>query len=56
LPIFHYGAFRGIFKEYLRDFLLKVEENSKFDNKIKNRQKKIEDMMEKHMRKLDDPN
>ena len=23
LPVFHYGAFRGIYKEYLRDFLLK---------------------------------
>lgn len=23
LPVFHYGAFRGIYKEYLRDFLLR---------------------------------
>jgi hypothetical protein len=29
LPVFHYGAFRGIYKEYLRDFLLHGEENSK---------------------------
>ncbi len=25
LPIFHYGAFRGIYKEYLREFLLTGE-------------------------------
>lgn len=23
LPVFHYGAFRGIYKEYLRDFLIR---------------------------------
>jgi len=26
LPVFHYQAFRGIYKEYLRDFLLKGTE------------------------------
>jgi hypothetical protein len=30
-PVFHYGAFRGIYKEYLRDFLLKAQENSKIE-------------------------
>ena len=28
LPIFHYGAFRGIYKEYLRDFLIRGDQNS----------------------------
>lgn len=28
LPVFHYGAFRGIYKEYLREFLLKGDANS----------------------------
>ena len=26
LPIYHYGAFRGLYKEYLRDHLLNVKE------------------------------
>ena len=37
LPIFHYGALRGIYKEYLRDFLLQGEENSKQKQKIMKR-------------------
>ena len=41
LPIFHYGAFRGIYKEYLRDFLLKGEENARMEAKVKKRQDKI---------------
>lgn len=35
MPVFHYAAFRGIYKEYMRDFILKAEENSKFHKKIK---------------------
>lgn len=55
LPVFHYGAFRGIFKEYLRDFLLKGEENSRLEEKVKKRQSKIDELMANHMKKLDDP-
>lgn len=56
LPVFHYGAFRGIYKEYLRDFLLRSQDSSKIEEKLKKRMSKIEEMMEKNMKKLDDPN
>jgi len=42
LPVFHYGAFRGIYKEYLRDFLLKAEENDKFQQRLRQKEKKLE--------------
>ena len=41
LPVFHYGAFRGIYKEYLRDFLLRGQENSKMEKTIEKRKTKI---------------
>ena len=41
LPVFHYGAFRGIYKEYLRDFLLRGEQNSKMEEIIEKRKTKI---------------
>jgi hypothetical protein len=41
LPIFHYASFRGIYKEYLREFILKAEENSKFQQRIKKRLDKM---------------
>ena len=41
LPVFHYGAFRGIYKEYLRDFLLRGQENSKMEKMIEKRKTKI---------------
>lgn len=34
LPVFHYGAFRGIYKEYLRDFLLRGDQNNKLDERL----------------------
>lgn len=34
LPVFHYGAFRGIYKEYLRDFLLRGDETEKLEAKL----------------------
>ena len=41
LPVFHYGAFRGIYKEYLRDFLLRGEQNNKMEEIIEKRKTKI---------------
>ncbi len=41
LPVFHYGAFRGIYKEYLRDFLLRGEEEEKTSGQLKQEQSKI---------------
>ena len=46
LPVFHYGAFRGIYKEYLRDFLLRGEKNTKIEEQIKKRQSKMQQIME----------
>ncbi len=37
LPVFHYAAFRGIYKEYLREFILQAEQNSKFHRKVQER-------------------
>ena len=55
LPVFHYGAFRGIYKEYLRDFLLRGEKNTKIEEQIKKRQSKMQQIMEEQMKKLDNP-
>lgn len=53
--MFHYAAFRGIYKEYLREFILKAEENSKFQQKIKKKLETMEVLTEKLMKELDNP-
>lgn len=55
LPVFHYGAFRGIYKEYLRDFLIRGDKNSEIEEKLKKRTAKIENMLDKEMKKLENP-
>ena len=55
LPVFHYGAFRGIYKEYLRDFLLRGEEKAKIDQTIKKRQAKIQKLVNEQMKKMENP-
>jgi hypothetical protein len=46
LPVFHYAAFRGIYKEYLREFILQAEQNSQVQKRIKERIDKNERLTE----------
>ena len=55
LPVFHYAAFRDIYKEYMRDFILQAEQNSKIQQKINKKLKTMEVMTEKLMEELDNP-
>jgi hypothetical protein len=46
LPVFHYAAFRGIYKEYLREFILQAEQNSKYQRRVQDRINKTEKLAE----------
>lgn len=55
LPVFHYAAFRGIYKEYLREFILQAEQNTLNQNRIQQRLDKNEKLTEELMKKLNNP-